>query len=406
MYFPGILVGTDMLHFQLIFQGSVLVILTIIFVTNKSMKSVRSFNRLISVHLIERLEDDLEDLSHFLWHWTYPTITPTNRSLIEKRLYSKTIQTDTFDLYKLSRSTWVYVQPTTSRRHLFLLLTSDFCPHTYRKLLTNFASLFTSGKVSFSRFLHYYLTLLISESSPVSVSELGGRQLTLQVDLADTPLARQSHIKSIIRLFHLDVILIYTALLLKRKIAIYHHSQSTLLDFSTALSSFVSHRPHTDTHEILYPNVDLHDPEQLEHLHRLHHFIATFQDADIGEQVDLYDIYINLAAVEITISNKAREMFSMTKTHKEVAIALVRVAENESASSEDVIAEICKKTKELKTTLTQFCKDSSTESPDGDMCMISKATLQQKLLSPNLESFYWNFAIAEGMAKIELQKFK
>lgn len=363
------------------------------------MKSDRPFNRLVSVHLIERCEEDLNDLSHFLWHWTYPTITPTDRSLIEKRLYSKATHTDTFDLYKLRRGTWVYVQPT-SRRHLFLLLTRDFCPHTYRKLLTNFASLFTCRKVSFSRFIHYYLTLLISEC-PVSVSELGGRQLSLEVDLTDTLLARQSHIKSIIRLFHLDVILIYTALLLKRRIAIYHHSQSTLLDFSTALLSFVSHRPEVNTHDILYPNVDLHDPEQLEQLYRLGHFIATFQDANISEQVDLYDIYINLAAVEISISNKAREIFSMTKTHKEVAIALVRVAENESTSSEDVIAEICKKTKELKTTLTQLCKDSTTDSAEGDICMISKNILQQKLLSPNLESFYWNFAIAEGMAKIE-----
>lgn len=367
------------------------------FGTKKSMKSGRPFNRLVSVHLIERRDDDLDDLSHFLWHWTYPTITLADRSFIEKRLFSKAIHTDTFDFYKLRSSTWVYVQPTSSRRHFFLLITRDFCPHTYRKLLTNLASLFTSGKVSFPRFIHYYLSLLISEC-PVSVSELGGRQLTLELDLADTPLARQSHIKSVIRLFHLDVILIYTALLLKRKIAIYHHSQHTLLDFSTALSSFVSHRPEVNTHEILYPNVDLHDREQIEQLHRQNHFIATFQDADIGEQVDLYDIYINLAAVEINISNKARDIFSMTRTHKSLAIALVRVAENESTSSEDVIAEICKKTKELKTTLTQFCKDSTTDSPDGDKCMISKDALQQKLLSPNLESFYWNFAIAEGMA--------
>lgn len=369
------------------------------------MKPERSFDRLISVHLIERREDDLDDSSHFFWHWTYPTITLTDRCLIEKRLYSKAIHTNNFDFYRLNSSTWAYVVPTTCRKHLFLLLTSDFCPHTYRKLLTNFAALLTTEKVTFQRFLHYYLSLLITEC-PVPVSELSGRLLSIDVDLADTPLARQSHIKSIIRLFHLDVILIYTALLLKRKIAIYHHNQSTLLDFCLALPSFVSHRPEVDTHQSLYPNVDLHVPEQLEHLAKLNHFIATFNDAAIGEQVDLYDIYINLAAVEINISNKAREIFSMTKTHKEVAVALVRAAENESTSSEDVIAEICKKTKELKTTLTQICKDPFAENhtPENDMFMISKDTLKQKLLSPNLESFYWNFAVAEGMAKMEMLK--
>ena len=121
-------------------------------------------------------------------------------------------------------------------------------------------------KMPLRRFLHYYLCLLIK--GQVAVSELNNAELTLSPlgecggDVLD---AGRSQVKSIIKLFHLDVILIYTALLLKRKIAIYHHSQSTLLDFMAALPAFLSHRAQCTT-EALYPNVDLHPIEQIEHL--------------------------------------------------------------------------------------------------------------------------------------------
>lgn len=133
------------------------------------------------------------------------------------------------------------------------------------------------------------------------------------------------------------------------------------------------------------------------------HYIATFQEPKIREREDLYDLMINLAAREITISHNAREIFSMTKTHKEVAIALVRIADNEAASSEDVIHEITKKTTELYNSLNLFAKDDISPSEEPPKCRrISKVKLRQKLLSPNLESFYWNLAVAEGIADDDL----
>ena len=93
----------------------------------------------------------------------------------------------------------------------------------------------------------------------------------------------------------------------------------------------------------------------------------------------------------------------MTKTHKEVAIALVRVAENEASTNDDVIGEIAKKTTELRNSLFVFAKDieKDADSPDVEVAQckrVSKCKLKSKLLSPNLESFYLNLAVAEGIA--------
>lgn len=120
------------------------------------------------------------------------------------------------------------------------------------------------------------------------------------------------------------------------------------------------------------------------------------------EREDLYDIYVNLAAVEITIAHKSREVFCMTKTHKDVAITLVRVAENDSATNEDIIYEITKKTTDLRNWLLSIANEQTDSSSPGKVAkLISKDKLKQKLLSPNLESFYWNLAVAEGIAVIE-----
>ena len=114
--------------------------------------------------------------------------------------------------------------------------------------------------------LSYYLTLIIN--GYIEVKEMNNLCFNLSSSsVTDNSQldSSQNNIKAIIKLFHLDVILIYTALLLKRKIAIYHHSKSTLLDFMSALPSFISHRTE-NSNKILYPNVDLYSEEQIDWL--------------------------------------------------------------------------------------------------------------------------------------------
>lgn len=149
---------------------------------------------------------------------------------------------------------------------MLILLANDFCPQTYRQLLDTFIKMFVQN-TPLKIVLHYYLTLMIE--GKIVVKELADLQFSLSgLECDNGPLSISSNsnsLKKIIKLFHLDVILIYTALLLKRKIVVYHHSQSKLLEFMSALPFFVSHRIECPD-DTFYPNLDLHCPEQIEHI--------------------------------------------------------------------------------------------------------------------------------------------
>lgn len=63
-----------------------------------------------------------------------------------------------------------------------------------------------------------------------------------------------SNVKSLIKTFELETILIYTALLLKKRIVVYHHSLEQLLEWIIAFPVLMKHRKLTDH---LFPWVDL-----------------------------------------------------------------------------------------------------------------------------------------------------
>ena len=254
-----------------------------------STKGCRIFERLISIHLIEERDEEWDDIGHYFWRWTYPMIETETRKFIEKRLHSRFVHFSTnssdhhagknlFQLiilktnayccmaedfiYYNNDSKWIYIccNSLSSGRFVLVLLTTDFYPNVYKEFLSLFAQLYQQ-KISPKKLLNYYLTLMIEEQ--VVISELANLKYTLANSAS--PKSGECQIKPIIKLFHLDVILIFTALLLKRKIAVYHHNQSILYDFVSALPLFVPHRPECQ-HKVLVPNVDIYCLDQINDL--------------------------------------------------------------------------------------------------------------------------------------------
>ncbi|OTF80051.1 hypothetical protein BLA29_000406 [Euroglyphus maynei] len=242
--------------------------------------------------------------------------------------------------------------------------------------------------------LNEYLTLMITDRIEVMIDE---RIVDFQNDdhnIKDEFDVKQlqSQLRSIIKMFSLDVILIYTALLLKKRIIIYGNDPQLLFEFVMALPLFVQHRSNIRDEQFI-PNVDLQCPQQINDLKFRQHFISTFNDPRIEEHEELYDVYINLATIEITISHRAKETFLMTKMHKDVAITFVRVAEKQSSSTtgdQDVVDEISKKTNELLNSL-----HSCSSLGDDNNVVIRKSRLKETFSSPNVEQFFFNLAIAE-----------
>ncbi|RWS06768.1 protein FAM45A-like isoform X1 [Dinothrombium tinctorium] len=192
--------------------------------------------------------------------------------------------------------------------------------------------------------------------------------------------------KQIINMFGVDIILVYNAVILKQRIAVYHHRKDHLLQFIISIPCFAWHRLNWD--QILYPIVNLQCKEEMAEICSKKHFVAGFTDSEIETKTDIFDVFVNLAAVEITVANHAKDAFVMTKTHKEIAMFMKRLAESESSTDFEVIDQVSAKTKELISNL----KTLGVREQDD---VIEKNLLEEKKLGTALESFLKRLAIAE-----------
>lgn len=83
----------------------------------------------------------------------------------------------------------------------------------------------------------------------------------------------------------------------------------------------------------------------------------------------------------------------MTKTHKEIALFMVQLCENQNYTEAQVISEISDKTQDL---LNQLNSLATVQASDGRK-MISVEIFKEKNLASAVENFLINLAIAENM---------
>ena len=300
---------------------------------------------------------------------------------------------------------WIYIQTSDQlvqnsvlqevNQFSVVVVSKDFNPEKYETLSKIFVKIYSkTGEIQ--RLLSYYLSVLITGSFSVS-EDLQNNCQKFNFDDYESMEAIHSKtgIKSVIKMFGLDIILIYTALVLKKRIAVYHHRLETLLQLIRVLPALVWHRK--DCFESLYPCIDISCGQEMNELQTRSHFIAGFLESDVENRNDLYDIYVNLAAVEITVSHTSKEVFQMTKTHKEIAVFMTRQADNPSNSDVDVVREICDKNIELIKNLKIMANINEELESGSDRQRITLEALKQKKLNHNLETFLWNLAVAENL---------
>ncbi|CAL1547531.1 unnamed protein product [Lymnaea stagnalis] len=199
-------------------------------------------------------------------------------------------------------------------------------------------------------------------------------------------------IKDLIQTFGLETILIYTAVLLKKRIAVYFppHSLGNLLEYTRAIPAFAWHRQNWN---IVHPNVQLTEGET-EHLKSNSHYVAGFTEAAVEGRTDLYDIFVNAPNSQIFIAAHAKESLAMGKLHKEIALLMVEKAESET-SDLDIIKAIETKTKDLLNNL----KSLATKGADGKLSFTLE-TLKERKLPPATENFLFSLAASEGLVQL------
>ncbi|KAG1655698.1 Protein FAM45A [Nymphon striatum] len=352
-------------------------------------------HELKSIGLIER--DSNNDV---LWTWSYPSISNDIQDMLMRKCgLSEAEQNGSLSPLRIFfqyNQMWYYVCSTEIldgvnlpkvKQFFLILVTKDFNPEKHQRLGRILSKSYSSTG-SPASILQLYLSVITRGSC--STEENG----TFLIKDYDQRLAFASvSLKNVINTFGLETILIYTAIALKKKIVVYHHKMEELLAFVRALPALMWHRQNWS---ILFPLIDL-VKEDLNDLsvNGQSHYVAGFNDASIEGHTELYDIFVNLAATEISIAPHAKENFSMSKTHKDIALFMVRSAENEDLSEAEIIKEISSKTRELINNI----KSLGTEFED-EKKLITLEGLKERKLAPATENFLFNFAVAENLVAL------
>ncbi|XP_064483896.1 DENN domain-containing protein 10-like [Ornithodoros turicata] len=352
-----------------------------------------AFNDLRAIGLIEK--DTSNDV---LWTWSYPSFSADDRSLLllkcDLENDSITSEQPVWFRYCHHHGEWFYMHQTEvfdsdnlSRVRLFVLIlrTKDLNPEKYETLARILSKVYCKMGDP-TALLRLFLSVSIKGSC---TTEENGTFLLKDFERKRDVV--QVHIKEIIRMFGLETILIYTALILKKRVMVYHHKLSLLLKYIRVFPALTQHRTGC---EHFFPFMELNQGELAE-LSGRSHYLVGFRDAAAEGRLDLYDLFVNLAAIEITVAPHCKDSFQMSKTHKEIAMFMVRQADNENVSDQDLIRDIATKTQELLSNL----KRATSCSQNGRQ-VVSLQKLKELKFAPALENFYWNLAVAEGLVDV------
>ncbi|NP_001161301.1 DENN domain-containing protein 10 isoform 2 [Mus musculus] len=339
---------------------------------------------MLGVGLIEK-----DSNGEALWVWCYPSTTASLRNLLLRKCCltdeNKLLHPFVFGQY---RRTWFYVTtvevPDSSVlkkvTHFSIVLTAkDFNPEKYAAFTRILCRIYLKYG-SPVKMMESYIAVL---TKGICQSEENGSFLSRDFDGRKAYLA--GSIKDIVSQFGMETVILHTALMLKKRIVVYHPKIEAVQEFTRTLPALVWHR---QDWTILHSYMHLH-AEELEGL-------QMCTELEVSNRPDLYDVFVNLADSEITIAPLAKEAMTMGKLHKEIGQLIVQSAEDPEKSDSQVIQDIALKTKEIFTHLAPF----SEVSDDGGKVILNVEALKQQRFPPATENFLYHLAAAEQMLKV------
>ncbi|XP_049863153.1 putative DENN domain-containing protein 10 B isoform X2 [Schistocerca gregaria] len=311
---------------------------------------------LLACNIIER--DSNGDV---LWTWTYPSLTDAHQQQLMIRkcgLDGDHVSPQPFVFGRYGKN-WYYINCTEVfesdnlprlKQFALILWAKDLNPEKYETLCRILSKTYCkTGNPAVM--LQLYLSVITRGSC---TTEENGTFLAK--DFESRKNIPHTTLKELIQTFGLESILIYTGLLLKKRIIVYHHSLEALLKSNT-------------------------------------YYIAGCKDSAVCSRLDLFDLLVNLPAREITVAPHAKESMAMTKTHKDIAVFMVQLADQPNITEAQMIRELAEKTRDLLQNLRSL---ATVTTPDGKM-MVSVETLREKNFPQALDNFLFNLAVAENM---------
>ncbi|XP_072281116.1 DENN domain-containing protein 10 isoform X2 [Pyxicephalus adspersus] len=326
-----------------------------------------------------------------LWVWCYPSFTDEFRQLLLRKCRLQEEEQPLYNfLYGQNRRTWYYITPAQvdgssaldKVTHFCVLLTAkDFNPEKYAaigRILSRIYGKFGSPVPMVETYLSVF-------TKGTCQSQDNGTFLTSDYDQRNALMS--GSVKDVVLQFRMESVILYTALMLKKRIVVYHPKVEAVLEFSRSLPALVWHR---QDWSILHPYVHL-VPEEIDTLKSTSGYIAGFHEAAVANRPDLYDVFLNLEENSVSISHSAKEALTMGKLHKEFGQLMVQSAEDPDKTEVQVIKDISVKSREILSLLCSVSQQS------GDKLTVNLEQLRQKKFPPATENFLMHLAAAEQM---------
>ncbi|XP_068955170.1 DENN domain-containing protein 10 isoform X2 [Petaurus breviceps papuanus] len=295
-----------------------------------------------------------------LWVWCYPSTTAELRDVLLRKccLTDENQQLHTF-VYGQYKRSWFYVTTTEvpdssvlqKVTHFAIVLTAkDFNPEKYAAFTRILCRMYLKHG-SPVKMMESYIAVL---TKGICQSEENGSFLSKDFDVRKAYLA--GSIKDVVSQFGMETVILYTALMLKKRIVVYHPRIEAVQEFTRTLPALVWHR----------------------------------QDWSILHS------YVHLNTDELEALKICTEAMTMGKLHKDIGQLIVQSAEDPEKSDSQVIKDISLKTREILANLASFAEVSD----DGEKPKLSFEMLKQKRFPPATENFLCHLAAAEQMLKI------
>jgi hypothetical protein len=195
-------------------------------------------------------------------------------------------------------------------------------------------------------------------------------------------------VREIIRLFDEDILIIWNALIMKKRVIVQCDKMTPLLRVIRALPLLVWHR---QDFSFLRPYTTTATELEIQDLVDASVYVAGFTDAAIKRQVNLYDVYVNLNDRTVTIADHAQDAFVMSAFHKDLAQFLTKSAEDETITDKTIIKQLTEKATDLLERLEQL----KTSEEEGGV--VTFENLSQRKMPAGMAQFLFAVASAEGL---------
>eukprot|EP01120_Amphizonella_sp_Union-15-10_P008965 TRINITY_DN330_c0_g1_i2.p1 TRINITY_DN330_c0_g1~~TRINITY_DN330_c0_g1_i2.p1 ORF type:complete len:355 (+),score=56.62 TRINITY_DN330_c0_g1_i2:41-1105(+) len=329
--------------------------------------------------------------------WSYPTLGQDSQTLeliLKERSNLAKGEANLPFSFSRYKDKWIYIwtEANTNTQvnvmklvnvFAICLFTETFHPEKYSALCELLAKLYnqTGNPVKLLEcYLDVFRTAKYSNGGIVYDDSVFDKKLSLLA----------TSIKEVIRMFEEEIILLWSALLMKKRIVIYCDKLDSLLKVIRAAPLFIWHRQDWNT---LRPFMTITEPE-IKDIREEGVYVAGFIDPEIKRQEKFYDVFVDVTNRTITVPDHAKDDFNLGAFHQELANYLVSKAEDESVSDQDLIKELTLRTKALIKKL-----DLLKVKNDSGQAYITLEHLQSSRLPPHMDRFLFAVASAEGMTQ-------